>query len=74
MSGMNCKSQTPCSIPEDVRLWIAKVRDRLEHIHRSPITQADGHALLRESVDIAQTYNCYEPNVALTSADEGGVS
>jgi len=48
------------SIPDEVRLWIAKVRDRLEHIHRSPITQKDGHALLRESIDIAQRYNCYE--------------
>jgi hypothetical protein len=50
------------SIPDEVRLWIAKVRDRLEHIHRSPITQKDGHALLRESIDIAQRYNCYESN------------
>ena len=53
-------SAPACSIPDDVRLWIAKVRDRLEHIHRQPITQNDGHALLRESIDIAQRFNCYE--------------
>ena len=58
-------SAPACSIPDDVRLWIAKVRDRLEHIYRAPITQTDGHALLRESIDIAQRYNCYESNDAL---------
>ena len=63
-------SGAPCPIPEDVRLWIAKVRERLEHIHRRPITQKDGHALLRESIDIAQTYNCYESNVMLTVSGE----
>jgi len=50
------------TLAEDVRLWIAKVRERLEHIHRHPITQQDGHDLLQESIDIAQRFNCYESN------------
>ena len=65
-----CRAQRTCSIPEDVRLWIAKVRERLEHIHRRPITQKDGHALLRESIDIAQTYNCYESNAGAQAPSE----
>lgn len=59
MREINCKPPMHCQIPDDVRLWIAKVRDRLEHIHRKPITQEDGHVLLQESIDIAQTHNCY---------------
>ena len=51
-----------CSIPDDVRLWIAKARNRLERHHRQPITINDAHALLRESIDIAQRFNCYESN------------
>jgi len=47
------------SIPEDVRLWVAKIRTRLEHVHREPITQNEAHCLLRESIAIAQDHNCY---------------
>ena len=49
----------PKEIPDDVRLWIAKVRERLEHNWRNPITISDSLRLLRESVDLAQRHNCY---------------
>ena len=54
------RSESSGSIPDDVRLWIADVRDKLEHCHRDPITVNEALRLLWDSADLTQTHNCYK--------------